>query len=85
VSPAAAALAAALAGCAPHATMVDGLARSGYAIDAQGIVAGGELLIEIFVDETGNWVAVLSRASDELACIKAAGSDWMARPSGRPA
>lgn len=76
MSPAAAMVAAALAGCAPHDTMTEALERSGYAIGAQGIVAGGALLIEIFVDDAGNWVAVLSRASDELACIKAAGSDW---------
>lgn len=71
-----------LQGCAPHGEIVRQLDESGYSAAAAGVAAEGALLLEIFVDETGNWIAVLTRAGDRLACVKAAGSGWTMRAPG---
>lgn len=72
-------------GCVPRAQLVADLDRYGYAIVGDGPVDGGQLLVEIYVDESGNWLAVLTRAADQLACIKASGTDWRTEPTGEAA
>jgi hypothetical protein len=75
---------ASIAACAEYEEIVARLDGSGYAIAAQGIAEDGALLFEIFVDNDGDWVALLTRASDRFSCIKAIGSDWAAPQSGYP-
>lgn len=69
-------------GCVPRAQLVADLDRHGYAVVGDGPVEGGHLLVEIYVDDAGNWLAVLTRAVDQLACIKASGTGWRTEPAG---
>jgi hypothetical protein len=72
-------------GCAPHQEIAERLDQSGYAVVAKGLIEGGNLLLEIFVDDAGDWVALLTRAGDRFSCVKAAGSNWSTPSSGAPA
>jgi hypothetical protein len=74
-----------LSGCGPHQEISDRLEDSGYSMIAGGLVGDGALLFEIYADEAGDWVALLTRASDRISCIKIVGSGWAARQSGYPA
>jgi len=74
-----------VAACAQHDEIVGRLDGSGYEVAAQGTVEDGVLLLEIFVDNDGDWVALLTRASDQLSCVKAVGSGWAVPQSGYPA
>jgi hypothetical protein len=69
-------------GCAPHELILETLERSGYAVVGAGPAASGRLLIEIYADEAGNWVAVLTRAADRLSCVQAIGTDWRSSAIG---
>lgn len=73
-----------LSGCGPHQEIADRLKDSGYSMIAGGLIEGGVLFFEVYVDEAGDWVALLTRASDRLSCVKAAGSDWAGPQSGYP-
>jgi hypothetical protein len=72
-------------GCAPHEQLFEQLGRAGYAVIGAGPIGGGQLLMEIYVDEAGNWVAVLTSAADRLSCVKAMGTDWRSSATGEAA
>lgn len=72
-------------GCAPHQEIVERLDDSGYSAIAGGVIEDGVLLLEIFVDDAGDWVVLLTRASDRFACVKATGTGWITRETGNPA
>lgn len=69
------------ANCAPRTLIVEKLKNDyGETVVGQGVVTGGEGLMELFVNtETGTWTAVMSHISG-TSCLASSGEGWTNEP-----